>query len=139
MNSVYRPIVLAGLLGVTLLLSQELLYEPYVVPQLSSRVAVPYIWWLVVYAPVLAICVMAGLSVRNMREGAMFCLMGGLVITTLQWVAGIINEPGSHEAIEGGPIHFALQLVIVTFLLSCVLGMVGIVRLGVRRRASVRK
>ncbi len=137
MISVSRPIMLTGLLGIAFVISQELLYEPYVVPQLSSKLAVPLVWWLLVLTPEFAVCVLAGFSVKNIREGAAFCLLGGFMITTLQWVAGILNEPASHKAIEGGPIHFALQLFIVTFLLSCVLGVVGLVRLGVRRRASV--
>ena len=131
-----RLAVLMFLLGLSFVLTQEFFYEPYIVPRLAEWNEVPYLWWVGAFAPEFAVCVAAGLVSRSTKEWLVFCLLGGLVITTLQWVAGLLNQPGHFKAVEGGIAHFAHQYAILTTLLLGVVGVLRLIRLGFRARGS---
>src|SRR2546422_11647919 len=116
-----RPFVLALLLGVAFVSTQELFYEPVIVPRLAGWHQVPLLWWVAALAPEAAVCLVAALLARRAREWLAFCILGALVITSLQWLAGLLNQPGHLKVIEGGVVHFAFQFLVLSLLpLGCV-------------------
>ena len=132
-----RLTVLVFLLGLSFVLSQELLYEPYIVPRLATWNEVPYLLWVGTLAPEFAVCVAAALISRSTKEWLSFCFLGGLVITALQWVAGLLNQPGHIKAIEGGIVNFVLQYAILTVLLLITVGVMRLIRYSFRSRGTV--
>lgn len=135
MTMTTRLTALVLLLGVSVVLSQELYYEPLVVPRLAEWKEVPVLWWVAAFAPEFAASVAAALLSRSTKEWLLFCLLGGLLVTTLKWGAGVFNQPGHIKAIEGGIVHFALQFLSLTVLLFGAVGAVRLIRLGFQSRA----
>lgn len=127
------PLLFALLLGGSFWASQALIYEPFIVPTLSTSNAVPLAWWAAVLAPEIIVCVIATMTFRQITQGVLFCLLGGLVITASQFLAGLLNQPGHLKAIEGGLLHFGVQLFVVTLLVATVVSLTALVRLGVQR------
>ena len=66
-----------------------------------------------------------------------FCMLGALVVTSLQWLAGLLNEPGHHKVVEGGIVHFGVQFLVLSLLLLACVGTIRLVRFGVRSHAAV--
>lgn len=128
-----RAILFPFLLGVAFVLSQEFLYEPFVVPRLAGWKEVPILWLVLIFAPEAAVCVAAALMARSRKEWVLFSLAGALVITTLQWLAAALNEPGHLKMIEGGPDHFVLQFLILSVLLLGVVAAIRTLRFAVLR------
>jgi hypothetical protein len=128
-----RLILFPFLLGVAFVLSQEFLYEPFVVPRLSAWKEVPTLWWVLILAPEAAVCIAAALMARSRKEWILFCVAGALVVTTLQWLAAALNQPGHLKLIEGGPEHFVLQFLILSVLLLGVIATIRTLRFAVLR------
>lgn len=129
-----RLILFPFLLGVAFVLSQELLYEPFVVPRLAGWQEVPTLWWVLILTPEAAVCVAAALMARSGKEWVLFCVTGALVVTTLQWLAATLNQPGHLKVAEGGPVHFVLQFLILSVLLFGVVAAIRTLRFAVLRR-----
>ncbi len=132
-----RPIVLALLLGVAFVSSQELVYEPFIVPRLAGWHHVPLLWWVAALAPEAAVCLLAALLARRAQEWFTFCILGALVVTSLQWVAGVLDQPGHLKVIEGGILYFAFQFLVLSVLLLGCVAAVRLVRFGVKSHAAV--
>ena len=115
-------------LGLAFVLSQHLFYEPFIVPRLTSWHAVPVYWWGLAFIPEVAVCVVVALISRTTKEWGLFCLLGALVVTTLQWVEAVLHRPGTHKLIEGGVGHFVFQGFILFILLFCTVGLVRVIR-----------
>ena len=126
-------IVFPLFLGVAFVLSQELIYEPLIVPRLSTWKEIPVYWWVAAFAPEVIVCLAAALMTKPAKEWLSFCASGALVITTVQWVAGLLNQPGHSKVIEGGPLHFAVQLITVGALIFVFVASVRLARLAVLR------
>lgn len=128
-----RSLILAALLAFAFWLSQAMIYEPIIVPALENVVVVPLGWWMTAIAPELVVCAIATWLFRNIAEGVVFCLMGGLAVTTAQFVAGTFNWPGHLKVVEGGLLQFAVQLGVVSTLLAATVSVLAIARFGVQR------
>ena len=102
-------------------------------PQLSAWKEVPIIWWAAVFAPEIIVCILAAWSFRKFTDSLIFCVLGGLSVTSYQFLSGLLNEPGNHKIIEGGFVHFGLQLFIITMLLALAVGALCLIRAGVNR------
>ena len=131
-----RLTVLVLLLGTAFVLSQELFYEPFIVPRLGEWKEVPVLWWIAAFAADLAVCVIAALVARSNREWLLFCLLGALFLTIIQWIQGFLNQPGHLKTIEGGIIHFVMQFLILSVLLTGTVALVRLICLGFKSRAS---
>ena len=127
------PVLFALLLGGSFWASQALIYEPFIVPTLSTSSATPIAWWLAVLAPEVIVCVIATIALRQIGQAILFCVLGGFAITASQFLAGLTNQPGHYKAIEGGLVHFGIQLSVITLLIAVVVGLTALVRLGVQR------
>src|SRR5881409_2732557 len=132
-----RPLILALSLGAAFVTTQEVFYEPFIVPRLAGWHQVPLLWWAAAFAPEAGVCVAAALLARRARDWLAFCILGALVVTSLQWLAGLLNAPGHLKVIEGGIVHFGLQFLGLSILLFGCVGTVRLVRFGVRSYAAV--
>ena len=128
-----RAILMAFLLGLAFVLGQTLIYERFIVPRLSKWNEVPWGWWLASFAPEFVVIVAASWFIRKFREAVVFCVGGALFVTTLQWIAGVISAPGTAKLIEGGPVHFAVQFLGLTVIVSVAVGLTVICRIVVGR------
>ena len=133
MNPSFRSPILACLLGLAFWLSQTLIYEPFVVPHLADWKAIPIVWWVAVFVPEAAVCISAVWAFRHIRDAIVFCVLGGFILTTCQFLAGMLSRSAHHKAIEGGLLHFGIQFFVVTLLVAGVVGLVSLVRIGVTR------
>jgi hypothetical protein len=137
MRALLRPTLFACLLGVAFVVTQKLVYEPFVVPRLAQWQEIPWQWWLAISLPELAICLASALVARNLYEIAGFAVVGAILVACLQWLANVLNQPGHFKTIEGGPVHFAIHALVLTVLLFTVVGSFYALRLGWHRvRAS---
>jgi hypothetical protein len=128
---------LACILAVATLVSQKLVYEPFLVPQLASWQAIPWSWWIAIFAPELAVCAAAVAFARGINEVLWFCLLGALLVEGLLWIADLLSQPGHYKTIEGGPIQFVVHYLVVAVLLLIISGSLFLLRMGWRRvRAS---
>ena len=132
-----RAILLALLLGATFVGTQELFYDPFIVPRLARWQQVPLLWWGAAFVPEVGVAVVAALLAQRAREWVVFCMLGALVVTSLQWLAGLLNEPGHHKVVEGGIVHFGVQFLVLSILLLACVGTIRLVRFGVRSHAAV--
>jgi len=128
-----RLILFPCLLGLAFVLSQEFFYEPFVVPRLSGWKEAPILLWVAAFAPEAIVCVAAALMAQSRKEWLLFCVAGALVVTTLQWLAASLSEPGHLKAIEGGPVHFVLQFLILSALLFGAVATIRAARFAVLR------
>jgi hypothetical protein len=128
-----RLILFSVLLGLAYVLSDEFLYEPFVVPRLSAWKEVPILWWVVTVAPEASVCVAAALMARSRKEWVLFSIFGALMVTTLQWRAALQNESGYLKMFEGGPLHFVLQFMLLTVLLFGTVATIRAIRFAVQR------
>jgi hypothetical protein len=131
-----RPILLALLLGVVFVSTQELFYEPFIVPRLAGWHQVPLLWWVAAFAPEIGVCVVAAVLARRAREWLVFCVLGAFVVTSVQWLLGLLDEPGHLKAVEGGTVHFGLRFLVLSVLLFGCVGTARLVRFGMRSYAA---
>jgi hypothetical protein len=128
-----RAIVMAFLLGVAFVLGQTLIYEPYIVPRLGTWHEVPWQWWLAALAPEFAVILAASWIIRGFSQAAVFCVSGALCVVSLQWIAGSLSMPSTAKLIEGGFVHFAIQFLALTVLVSAAVMISMFARIVVRR------
>ena len=105
-------------------------------PRLGEWKEVPVLWWIGAFAAELAVCVIVALVARSTREWLLFCLLGALFVTIIQWIQGFLNQPGHHKAIEGGIVHFVIQFLVLSVLLTGAVGLIRLICLGFKSRAS---
>ncbi|MFH2043596.1 MAG: hypothetical protein ABIK92_00435 [Pseudomonadota bacterium] len=122
-----RLTLLIILLGTAFVISQELFYEPFIVPRLSGWKEVPVLWWIGAFSAEILVCIIVALVSHSTKEWLLFCLYGGLFITTIQWVQGFFLQPGHLKATEGGIVHFGTQFIILSALLACFVGLVRLI------------
>lgn len=128
--------ILVSLLVLSYFGSQKFFYEPFVVPRLATWQEVPFIYWVISFIPALIICAIAALKCRSSKEWILFCLLGGLALTSFLWILGYLNQPGTHKVIEGGIYHFMFQYFILTVLLFIAVGVFRLIKYVFRVRAS---
>ncbi len=121
-----RILLLIFCFQISFLLVREIIYNIFLVPRLASWQELNILWEIVIWAPMFAVCVTAGVLAQKTKEWLLFCLLSSLTLTTLLWVEGVLNQPSNINAAEGGPIHFFLHF-FIGFLLTFV--SVGAVRL----------
>lgn len=131
MRSILRPVLLALALGIAFVLSEQFVYQPWVVPQLATWQSVPMYVWCMVFTPEIAVCIGAIYWLRTAVSLTVFCIVGALVISSSQFASGLLNQPAHHKAIEGGLLQFGFQFVVIALLLAIVIGVCTVVRLGV--------
>src|SRR5438046_2061253 len=109
MPTVPRAAVFACVLAAASLVSQKLVYEPFVVPQLASWQAIPWPWWFAIFGPEFVVCAAVVAWARGITDVLLFCLFGALFVEGLLWIAELLNQPGHYKTIEGGPLLFMVH------------------------------
>lgn len=133
MNRITRLLLLPVLLVPAFWVGQKIIYEPLIVPKLGTWLEIPAIWLFATFAPVVIVCVLAAWKLRGLVETTLFCILGGSGITASQFLAGLLQQQGSHKASEGGIMHISIQLFIVVTLLAAVMCALSLIRFGINR------
>ncbi|MBB1519897.1 hypothetical protein [Aquipseudomonas guryensis] len=133
MNRIARSILLPALLVLAFWAEQKFIYEPLIVPKLGIWVEIPAMWLFATFLPVAIICVLAAWKLRGFAETTVFCLLGGAGITASQFLAGLLQQQGSHKATEGGIMLISIQLFIVVTILAAVMCALSLIRLAINR------
>lgn len=123
--------LLALALGIAFVLSQQFIYKPWIVPQLATWQSVPIYVWCIVFTPEITVCIGAIYWLRSAVSLTVFCIVGALVISSCQFASGLLNQPAHHKAIEGGLLQFGVQFVVIALLLTIVIAIGTLARLGV--------
>jgi uncharacterized membrane protein len=87
MRPILRPVLLALALGIAFVLSDQFIYQSWVVPQLATWQSVPMYVWSIVFTPEIVVCIGAIYWLRTAVSLTVFCIVGALVISSL-------NRPG---------------------------------------------
>ena len=111
-------------------------YEGLIVPQLPRWQHVPWGYWLLQYAPALAVCLATGLQQRTLQQAAACAALAALTDTAFLVWLWRSEAPGYLKAYEYGPLE-ALQAFLFDLTL-CGLGFAGALVVGRRFRARRR-
>jgi hypothetical protein len=127
-----RGTLFAGLLGVAIVASEILIYQPLMDPRfLVLRRSDSWDWYLVLLGP-LAICVVVAMLARSIVELLSFAFIGALIVESLIRLAYRLKLRG-HHLIEGGPIDWLAHYLVLVVALLGIVGALYLVRMGWRR------
>lgn len=116
----------SAVIAVAVVVSDQFIYQSFVVPRLNEIRSVSLIWWTAVFSPVLFCCVLAGALSKNFY-GLISCAVLAAVLNRIyNYFAAITNQPGHlKSSASEAPFDFwTIEFIGITFL-YCLLLIIG--------------
>jgi hypothetical protein len=82
------------LLVLAAVLVGHLFYLSLTVPRLPDLQVVPLVWWLIMYAPTLFVCVMLSMRAERIGQVILVAVMAGLTQAGTNYIFFLLKQPG---------------------------------------------